>query len=187
MKKWFYELAYRIASADRIFGDTAKIEELAKTAVAGRIAPGRAITLGCGEGRETIYLAKQGFDVMGLDFSPTAIKKARRRAKQVGVEIPFIVEDLTKMKQSLGSFDLVMDFGALNDMSQDDRDRYMVNVLPMTRPGGQFVMFCFDRMLSPEEVGRRFESQFSIDVLQRLPGKRYPGTLTLYAMARTAD
>lgn len=187
MKKWFYELAYRIAPADRIFGDTAKIEELARTAVDGRIAPGRAITLGCGEGRETIYLAKHGFDVMGLDFSPTAIKKARRRAEQAGVEIPFIVEDLTKLKQSLGSFDLVMDFGALNDMSQDDRDRYMVNVLPMTKPGGQLVMFCFDRMLSPEEVSRRFESQFSIDVLQRLPSNRYPGTLTLYAMARIVD
>ena len=48
LKKWFYEIIYRLVSADRIFGSTGKIEDLVKVAIDGRIAPGKAITLGCG-------------------------------------------------------------------------------------------------------------------------------------------
>ncbi|MGW8226120.1 MAG: class I SAM-dependent methyltransferase, partial [Anaerolineales bacterium] len=135
MKKWVYEIFYRVAPADFIFGSTTKIENFARLAVEDRISPCKAITLGCGEGRETIYLAKHGFDVLGLDFSPSAIKKARRRATAAGIEVPFIVDDLTDLSHSLGTFDLVMDFGALNDMSQEDRELYMSNVLPMTDHG----------------------------------------------------
>jgi SAM-dependent methyltransferase len=182
MKKWFYEIVYRIVSADRIFGSTEKIENFVTAAIDGRIAPGRAITLGCGVGRETITLAKQGFDVTGLDFSPTAIKKARLRAQKAGIDVPFIVDDLTNLTHPLGTFDLVMDFGALNDMNQDDRDRYMKNVLPLTRPGGHYVMFCFDRMLPHAEVTQRFEALFNMEVIDQNPGSRFPGTLTLYAM-----
>lgn len=184
MKKWFYELVYRLVSAERIFGSSEKIENFVKVAVDGRIATGKAITLGCGVGRETIYLAKLGFEVTGLDFSPTAIKEARRRAKAAGIDIPFIVDDLTNLSRSLDSYDLVMDFGALNDLNQHDRDRYMNNVLPLIRPGGYYVMFCFDRMLTLAEVKQRFNEQFSIEVIDQIPGRRYPGTLTLYSMVR---
>lgn len=187
LKKWFYELVYRFVSADRIFGSTEKIENFVKVAIEDRIAPGKAITLGCGEGRETIYLAKQRFEVTGLDFSPTAIKKARRRAKAAGVDVPFIVDDLTNLNHSLGTFDLVMDFGALNDMSQNDRDRYMENVVPLTRSGGFYVMFCFDRMLPHAEVMQRFDELFSIEVIDQSPSSRYPGTLTLYSMTRKRE
>lgn len=184
MKKWVYEIFYRLASTDFIFGSTAKIEDFARLAVDGRISPCKAITLGCGEGRETIYLAKQGFDVLGLDFSPTAIKKARRRARDAGIEIPFIVDDLTNLSHTLGTFDLVMDFGALNDMSQEDRELYMSNVLPMTDHGSNYVMFCFDRMLTHAEVMRRFEDFFQIEVIDQSPSRIFPGTLTLYSMIR---
>jgi len=121
-----------------------------------------------------------------LDFSPTAIKKAHRRAKAASIDVPFIVDDLTNLSHSLGTFDLVMDFGALNDMSQNDRDRYMKNVLPLTRPGGNYVMFCFDRMLPPAEVTQRFEAFFQIEVIDQHPGSGYPGTLTLFSMIRNS-
>jgi cyclopropane fatty-acyl-phospholipid synthase-like methyltransferase len=184
LKKWVYEILYRLVSADRIFGSAEKIENLVKLALDSQIGPGKAITLGCGVGRETIFLAKQGFDVMGLDFSPTAIKKARRKARDAGVDVPFIVDDLTNLSHSLRVFDLVMDFGALNDMSRDDRDLYMKNVLPLTRPGGHYVMFCFDRMFPHEEVMQRFKEFFGIKVIEQIPGGRFPGTLTLYSMTR---
>ena len=184
MKKWFYEIVYRLVAADWIFGSTAKIENFVKMAIDGRIEPCKAITLGCGVGRETIYLAKKGFDVIGVDFSPTAIKHARRRAKAAGVEVPFIVDDLTNLQHVSGTFDLVTDFGAFNDMSPDARDLYMENVLPLILPGSHYAMFCFERMLPPDEVEQRFSKHFSIDALDRTPGSRFPGTLTLYLMVR---
>ena len=57
MKKWFYELIYRFVPVDWIFGSSSKIEEIVGLAIDGRIEPGTAITLGCGAGRETIYMA----------------------------------------------------------------------------------------------------------------------------------
>ena len=136
MKKWLYELIYRFVPVDWIFGPSSEIENFVDLAVDGRIELGSVITLGCGVGRETIYLAKKGFDVIGLDFSSTAIQKARQRAKVEGIDAQFVVDDLTNLKHVSGTYDLVMDFGALNDLSQDARDLYTQNVIPLTKPGG---------------------------------------------------
>lgn len=155
MKKWFYEFIYRFVPGDWIFGSTSKIERLVELAIDGRIEPGRAITLGCGLGRETIFLAKKGFEVIGLDFSPTAIKRARRRAKAEGVEVRFIVDDLTNLQHVSGTFDLVTDFGALNDMNQKARDLYMQNVLPLTYAGSRWGnLIVVDRMRPLKSVWR---------------------------------
>jgi len=187
MKKWFYEFVYRFVPGDWIFGSTSKIESFVELAIDGRIEPGRTITLGCGVGRESIYLARKGFDVIGLDFSPTAIKRARRRAKAAGVEVQFILDDLTNLQHVSGTFDLVTDFGALNDLNQAARDLYMENVLPLMHQGSQYLMFCFERMLPSDEVLRRFGEHFTIEELDRSPGNRFPGGLALYFMERKME
>jgi hypothetical protein len=61
MKKWIYEVIYRFVSADWIFGSTTKIENFIELAIEERVEPCRAITLGCGVGRETIYLTIKRF------------------------------------------------------------------------------------------------------------------------------
>lgn len=189
MKKWMYELLYRLPliSVDTIFGSTTGIERMLASAIDGRIPPGEAITLGCGVGRETIYLAKKGFDVTGVDFSPTAIKRARRLAETAGVEVDFYVDDLTNLRHISGSFDLVTDFGALNDLNQQDRELYMQNVLPLTYPGSHYLMFGFEKMLPPDEVTQRFGEDFSIEILDDDPSGRYMGGLVLYLMTRTGE
>jgi SAM-dependent methyltransferase len=189
MKKWLYELIYRFPflPVEWIFGSNSKIANFVELGIDGHVASGRAITLGCGVGRETIYLAKKGFDVIGLDFSPTAIDQARRKAKAEGVEVPFIVDDLTNLQHVRGTFDLVLDFGALNDMNQEDRDLYLENVLPLTEPGGRYLMFCFDKMLPVDEVKRRFSEQFSIEELNRIPGRGFPGSFAYYMMTRNEE
>lgn len=184
MKKWLYELIYRFVPVDWIFGPSSEIEKYVDLVVDGRIKSGTVITLGCGVGRETIHLAKKGFEVIGLDFSPTAIKRARHRATAAGVDVQFVVDDLTNLQNVSGTFDLVMDFGALNDLSQGNRDRYIHNVLPLTQPDGAYAMFCFDRMLPPDEVTRRFGEDFRMEVLHKGPETRYPGVLRLYWMTR---
>ena len=187
MRRWLYDLIYRLVPADWIFGTSSDIENYVGLAIDGRIESGRAITLGCGVGRETIYLAKKGFDVIGLDFSPTAIKRARRRAKADGVEVQFIVDDLTNLQNVNGTFNLVMDFGALNDLSQEARDLYMQNVFPLTKLGGHYVMFSFNKMLPFDEVTRRFGENFSIEVLHKGSETRYSGVLRLYGMIRNME
>jgi cyclopropane fatty-acyl-phospholipid synthase-like methyltransferase len=187
LKKWLYEFVYRFIPVNWIFGSSSEIEKIVDLAIDRRIDPGRAITLGCGVGRETIYLAKKGFDVIGLDFSPTAIKQARRRAKSEGIEVLFIVDDLTNLQHVSGTFDLVTDFGALNDLGQDARDLYMQNILSLTYPSSKYVMFCFEKMLPPDEVKQRFSEYFRIEELDKKPGSRFPGTFTLYLMTRNLE
>lgn len=187
MKKWLYDFIYRFVPVDWIFGPSSEIEKYVELMIDGRINSGSAITLGCGVGRETIYLAKKGFDVIGVDFSPTAIKRARQRAEAAGVEVDFYVDDLTNLRHISGSFDLVTDFGAINDLNQPARDLYMQNVLPLTYPGSRYLMFCFEKMLPSDEVNQRFGEDFMIEILNDDPSGRYMGELVLYLMTRKGE
>ena len=97
MEKWIYEFMYRIPfiPISWIFGAAHGQKEYAQLFENGSIPVGRAIDLGCGEGSNAIYLSRKGFDVTGIDFSPTAIKRAIANAEAAGEKITFIEDDLT--------------------------------------------------------------------------------------------
>ncbi len=57
------------------------------------IKPGKAIEIGCGTGTNSIWLAQQGFEVTGLDLSPTAIARANEKAAASGVACRFLASD----------------------------------------------------------------------------------------------
>lgn len=71
---------------------------------AGR--PGTAIDLACGEGADAIWLAEQGWQVTGVDFSASAIARAKVAARDRGLEIAWRVADVTEWR-SAASADLV--------------------------------------------------------------------------------
>jgi trans-aconitate methyltransferase len=54
--------------------------------VVADLTPGRAVDLGCGEGADAIHLARQGWEVLGVDISPTAVQRARAAAVEAGVD-----------------------------------------------------------------------------------------------------
>jgi 2-polyprenyl-3-methyl-5-hydroxy-6-metoxy-1,4-benzoquinol methylase len=59
-----------------------------------KIAPGRAIELGCGTGTNAIWLAEQGFEITAVDISPLALERAKIRAEAAGVRIQFYLADV---------------------------------------------------------------------------------------------
>jgi trans-aconitate methyltransferase len=77
-------------------------------ALVGDLAPGRAIDLGCGEGADAIWLARQGWRVLGVDISPTAVTRARGAALEAGVDehTTFEAHDLSTWEPD-GEVDLV--------------------------------------------------------------------------------
>jgi cyclopropane fatty-acyl-phospholipid synthase-like methyltransferase len=117
MNKLVHELLYRtpFIAVSWIFGPL--FPDLVKLVENGRIAPGRAIDLGCGVGVEAVYLAQNGFEVTGADFSPTALKRARRNARKAGVEVDFYQEDFTNLRKVEGTYDLLLDVGAFHDQA----------------------------------------------------------------------
>jgi 2-polyprenyl-3-methyl-5-hydroxy-6-metoxy-1,4-benzoquinol methylase len=75
--------------------------------VAG-LAPGLALDLACGSGRNAVWLAQQGWSVVGVDFADVAIEQARELAAERGVEVEWLVADLGEWEPPLGAFDLVV-------------------------------------------------------------------------------
>jgi SAM-dependent methyltransferase len=73
------------------------------------IAPGRAVDLGCGEGGDAIWLARQGWTVTGVDISPTAVARAQGAATEAGLtaeQVRFVAHDLSTWEPE-GEIDLV--------------------------------------------------------------------------------
>lgn len=77
--------------------------------VVASLAPGRALDLGCGEGGDAVWLARAGWQVTGLDISPTAVERARRAADDAGVgeRTRFVATDLAEVS-AFEPADLVM-------------------------------------------------------------------------------
>lgn len=76
--------------------------------VVGDLTPGRAVDLGCGEGADAIWLARQGWHVLGVDISPTAVARAHAAAVEAGVDgrVTFEAHDLSEWEPE-GEIDLV--------------------------------------------------------------------------------
>lgn len=78
-----------------------------------RLAPGkRALDIACGEGRNSVFLAQQGFLVTALDISDVGLGKAARRAAEAGVTVDFQQVDLDGYRFT-DQFDLIINFNFL--------------------------------------------------------------------------
>lgn len=77
------------------------------------LAPGRALDLGAGEGRNAVWLAEQGWAVTAVDFSEVGLAKGRRLAERRSVRVDWVAADVTTYRPGAvdGSgpvFDLVL-------------------------------------------------------------------------------
>lgn len=104
---------------------------------------GRALELGCGEGRDAIFLAKRGFRVVAFDTSSAALSRARRRAREEGVPVRFETADMAgPLPFPDASFDLVAAIDSFHLVtSPRDRARHFREVGRVLKPGG-FYFFC---------------------------------------------
>lgn len=66
------------------------------------------LDLGCGEGRNAIWLAVQGHDVTGVDVSDVAISRASAIAEEIGVPVTYLAADVQTWEPEPESFDLVV-------------------------------------------------------------------------------
>ncbi len=71
------------------------------------LSPGRALDLAAGEGRNALYLARQGWEVTAVDFSDVAVQKGKKFASRVEAEIEWNVADLNDYYPPEEQYDLV--------------------------------------------------------------------------------
>ena len=93
---------------------------LINTVTNKRIKPCKAIDIGCGTGDNAIWLAKQQFQMSGVDVSEIAIAEAKKRAARAGVECNFITGDFFLDRIAGAPFGFAFDRGFLHTFDHDD-------------------------------------------------------------------
>ena len=131
-----------------------------RLAQAGQIT-GSVLDVGCGTGENVLYLAELGFAAMGVDGAPTAISKARAKAKQRGVTAQFEVADALSLSMPNRQFDSVIDTGLFHVFSDEERDRFRDSLARVVRPGGTYFLMCFSDQ-QPGDWGPRRVTQAEI-------------------------
>jgi len=95
----------------------------------------KLLDLGCGEGRNAIYFAKNGFKVIGLDVSPSGLEKTKRYAEEVGVHVETIQADIVNY-QLADTYDIIFSTGTLQYLPPKVRRQRFQNYKDCTSPNG---------------------------------------------------
>ncbi|TFI59733.1 class I SAM-dependent methyltransferase [Sphingomonas parva] len=107
---------------------------------AGYLRPGmRALALADGEGRNGVWLAEQGLDVLSTDISPRAQEKARRLAADRNTDLSFELVDLASWRWPPERFDLVVAI-FIQFAGPDLRERIFEGIRSTLKPGGLLLL-----------------------------------------------
>ncbi|MFF9121805.1 class I SAM-dependent methyltransferase [Streptomyces sp. NPDC014889] len=120
-------------------------ENLVEWLERGLIGGRRALDLGCGPGRNALYLAERGFEVDAVDLSPQAIAWARERATEAGAEVRFLCGDAFGLAgaQLTGPYDVVYDSGCFHHLPPHRRISHLALLDRVLAPGGHLALTCF--------------------------------------------
>lgn len=118
-------------------------ESLASWVRDGLVRSGRALDLGCGHGRNAVFMASHGFSVEAVDYAQAAIEWARERVKETGTTVQLRHQSVFDLDIRSGSYDLVYDSGCFHHLPPHRRQRYVELVVDALKPGGWFGLTCF--------------------------------------------
>src|SRR6516165_5431793 len=132
---------------------------------------GTAIDIGCGTGDASIYLARHGWRVTGVDVAAKALEKARAKAAAAHVRVDFTRADATRLSSAgVGKdFTLILDSGCLHGMSDAARDRYVAELSAVAAPQTRLLIFAYTpggqtgvRGIDHAEIERRFTPHWEL-------------------------
>lgn len=110
----------------------------------GRVAPCRALDIGCGTGSYSLFLAREGFQVTGVDVSPSAIAAAREKARRQGVAVDFEQADMRADVSHVGrGFDFALEWMIMHHILPDERPRYRENLVKLLNRGALYLSVSF--------------------------------------------
>jgi 2-polyprenyl-3-methyl-5-hydroxy-6-metoxy-1,4-benzoquinol methylase len=142
-QKQFMERVYEKASkpSDLLWHSEEPSPFLVKV-IQERKKAGTALDLGCGAGVFSIYLAKSGYEVTGLDFIPKALEMASQLAKEKAAQVNWVQADLLNWNPEI-KFDVILDSGCLHTIS--NKTKFKQNIVDWLSPGGDFILGHFGR------------------------------------------
>lgn len=106
--------------------------------------PCKGIDLGCGLGHFTMALSGMGYDMTGVDISPTAIREARRYAMAKKLTCTFEQANVTdSLPQWDAQFDFAFDWEVLHHIYPEQREAWAQSVYNLLKPNGNYLSVCF--------------------------------------------
>lgn len=108
------------------------------------LSPKRVLELGCGPGRNAIYMAKKGCIVDAIDISENAIDWAKERALEEDVKINFHCVSLFDFKYEEQSYDFIYDSGLLHHLPPHRRLSYIEMIKKALKKNGKLGLVCFN-------------------------------------------
>lgn len=97
------------------------------------IAPGQALDIACGSGRNAVFLAARGFQVTAVDISPIGLEQAARRAREKSLSISWQQADLESLPLPQTTYDLILNINYLQ--------RSLVPQIKSALKAGGFIIF----------------------------------------------
>ncbi|MCP5057900.1 MAG: class I SAM-dependent methyltransferase [bacterium] len=134
MKRDAWNERYR--SADLVWGT--EPNRFVAEALSRPEPAGRALDLACGEGRNAIWLAKQGWEMSAIDYSDVAVERGRQLATAEGVDVDWACKDATSAQLPSDAFDLVI--VSYLQVPREDMQAVLAQVSDALAPGGRLFM-----------------------------------------------
>jgi SAM-dependent methyltransferase len=110
---------------------------------------GAVLDAGCGLAENTLFLASRGYSVTGIDFAPTAIERARAKARERRLDVEFAVADATRLEGYDSRYDTVIDSALYHCLTDEQQHDYAGALHRAGKPGTTLHLFCLAHEMGP--------------------------------------
>ncbi|MBN2542043.1 class I SAM-dependent methyltransferase [bacterium] len=122
-----------------------------------KTASGNLLALGCGDGSVALPLAGKGFEVFGIDISPTAVSWAKEKAVSQRLKADFLVGNVNSLPFSSESFNIVTDIACSHCIIGEDRKLFFREAYRVLKEGGLFILMSMCGDPKEESVKSNFD------------------------------
>lgn len=185
MQKYYYayDERYKRAHSESIrwFSDTPTSELLEWINDHNISLEDEVLEVGCGEGRDAIYLSSKGYKVTAVDVSEFAILKCKELAAKARLSVDWKVADALYLEQSITKkYKWIYSIGTLHMLVDDrDRDQFLNSIFNLLEPNGKLLIVS----MGDGKVERKTDTSTAFEIQERsnnYSGKKVMVTSTSY-------
>lgn len=122
----------------------------------GQVVPGKALDMACGTGNYSLFLAKKGFKVTGVDISENALAIAKAKSRKAKLKIRLLLADVFSLSLALhDTFDFILDYSLLHHIPHARTKAYAEKLVRRLEPGGKLLLVCYSEKDSEGRITKK--------------------------------